>query len=317
MSSASILPRQSTALELAIDEAMPAWGDLTNAMHGSAAGPVGSVPAVLHPWLAAEWGVADFAAYFDSTSDLLNAAIPWLLERGTAAGVRRVLGWLGYDQVAIEEDGPYLHIDLGHSATPTQIDEIARVVRHTIPAHVRFYRVFHAYDLRPLRLDGGQPMDCALLDNDSGVWVLTDTGEPVKASFAQAHTALVDSWQAAPFALGYTATHASTLPHSDRLQLDTWRLDSFLVVDSYAGMGAMVTGRCDAPAIGNPVGYAALHYGHTQIGIADWKAQATVGTQTAQHTSLLTSPMPTRRGWSGTWDATPWRPSIDSKHSQD
>ncbi|MCW5320549.1 phage tail protein [Verminephrobacter aporrectodeae subsp. tuberculatae] len=309
-----LLPRQSTPLERAIDQSLPRWDGLVDVMQPAGTGPVSSEPAALRPWLAAEWGVADFAAYFDTTDKLMDAALPWMLERGSAAAVRRVLGWLGYDRVLIEEDGPYLHIDLGRVAPSAQFQDIARVVRSSIPTHVRFYRVFHTYDLRHLMLDGGQPLDCALLDNDSGVWGDTDTGEPVKASFSQGRIERIDTWQASPIAEGYTAWHGTTLPQSDRLQLDAWRLDSFLVVDSYAGVGAIFTGTCNASTPGQPIGYAAGYYIHGRIGLAAWAGSTLIQAQTSTSTALLPSTNQ-QRGWTGTWDATPWRPCISSKQS--
>ncbi|MCW8207634.1 phage tail protein [Verminephrobacter aporrectodeae subsp. tuberculatae] len=309
-----LLPRQSTPLERAIDQDLPQWDGLVDAMQPAGVGPVGSEPVALRPWLAAEWGVADFAAFFDTTDKLLDAARPWMLERGSAAAVRRVLGWLGYDRVLIEEDGPYLHIDLGRVAPPAQLQDIARVVRSSIPAHVRFYRVFYAYDLRHLMLDGGQPLDCALLDNDSGIWVDTDTGEPVKASFAENRIGQFGSWQAAPIAEGYTARHGITLPLSDRMQLDAWRLDSFLVSDSYAGVGALFSGTCNAPTRGLPIGYSAGHYSHAHTGSAAWAGALPDRALTNTCCALLPATNP-RRGWTGTWDATPWRPSIASKRT--
>ena len=106
----SILPPQSTPLERAIDRTQPQWDGIIAAMEPAS---VRANPG-LQPWLAMQWQVAQFARYFADTDALLTAALPWLFERGSAASVRRALGWLGYDQaVVIEEDGPLLHIDLG------------------------------------------------------------------------------------------------------------------------------------------------------------------------------------------------------------
>lgn len=309
----TVLPPASTALERAIDQGMPSWDGLAEAMTPTGPRVVDAYPVAFYPWLAAEWGLADFARYFDSLAALLEAGRPWLLERGSAAAVRRVLGWLGFDQVLIEEDAAYLHIDLGRAASPAEMSEIARVVRSSIPAHIRFYRVFHGYDLRPITFDGGQPMDVGLLDNDSGVWVSTDTGADLKASFATLQARGVSAWPHGQIEATATPVHALTMPRSDRVELDAWSLDSYVIVDTYSGVGAMFTGTCEAPKPGEPqMVPGRLH----QAEIA-WLAADPIGTATGAHAIEITSPMPAPRRWVGPWDSRPWRTSIDSKHTQD
>src|SRR5450830_148800 len=80
----TVLPPASTALERAIDQGMPAWDGLAEAMTPTGPRVVDAYPVAFYPWLAAEWGLADFARYFDSLADLLEAGRPWLLERGCA-----------------------------------------------------------------------------------------------------------------------------------------------------------------------------------------------------------------------------------------
>lgn len=308
----TVLPPASTALERAIDQGMPAWDGLAEAMAPTGPRVIDAYPVAFYPWLAAEWGLADFARYFDSLADLLEAGRPWLLERGSAAAVRRVLGWLGFDQVQIEEDAAYLHIDLGRAASPAEMSEIARVVRSSIPAHIRFYRVFHSYDLRPITFDGGQALDVGLLDNDSGVWVSTDTGD-LKASFAKLQTRDVTPWPHGAIEATGTAVHALTMPRADRVELDAWSLDSYVIVDTYSGVGAMFTGTCEAPTPGDPqMVPGRLH----QAEIA-WLASDPTGIRTDANAIEILSPMPAPRRWVGPWDSRPWRTSIDSKHTQD
>jgi len=308
----TVLPPASTALERAIDQGMPAWDGLAEAMAPTGPRVVDAYPEAFYPWLAAEWGLADFARYFDSLAALLEAGRPWLLERGTAAAVRRVLGWLGFDQVLIEEDGAYLHIDLGRAASPAEMGEIARVVRSSIPAHIRFYRVFHSYDLRPITFDGGQAMDVGQLDNDSGVWVSTDTGD-LKASFAHLQARDVTPWPHGAIEATGTAVHALTMPRADRVDLDAWSLDSYVIVDTYSGVGAMFTGTCEAPTPGEPLMVPGrLH----QAEIA-WPASDPTGIRTDANAVEISSPMPAPRRWVGPWDSRPWRTSIESKHTQD
>jgi hypothetical protein len=166
-------------LELRTDDTLVHWDAI--------AAPVATEgdPDSFKPWLVSQLGLQLLPAYFDDIDTLLTEGRAWLLERGSPAAVRRVLGWLGYVQgVRLEEEGPYLHIDLGRVASAQELQHVALLVRDSIPLHVEFYRVYHGWDRRAVRLDGGQRLDQALLDTDSGVWVQTSTGE-LRASFAQ------------------------------------------------------------------------------------------------------------------------------------
>ena len=110
----TILPTGSTALERAVDQSAPRWDTLAAAAH-----PLdGRHPEPFKPWLAAEWALAEFARYFDSTDELIAAALPWLMQRGTAAAVQCALGWLGYTNATVDQDGAWLHIDPGRLVTP-------------------------------------------------------------------------------------------------------------------------------------------------------------------------------------------------------
>ena len=160
-----ILPPQSTSLERAVDETMPAWGHMADAIEPAS---VRADPQ-FQPWLAVQWQVAQFAPYFPTMAALLAEALPWLMERGNAASLRRALGWLGFHSVVIDEDGAWLHIDAGQPLQADQLAAVAHVVRASLPAHVHFYRVFHGYDLRPIVLDRGPALDAGMLDGYSGV----------------------------------------------------------------------------------------------------------------------------------------------------
>lgn len=175
----SVLPTGSSLLELRVDDTLMRWDVSAQAL------APGGEPDSFKPWLVSQMGLQLLPAYFDDIDTLLTEGRAWLLERGSPAAVRRVLGWLGYVQgVHLEEEGPYLHIDLGRVASAQELQHVALLVRDSIPLHVDFYRVYHGWDRRAVRLDSGQRLDKALLDTDSGVWVQTSTGE-LRASFAQ------------------------------------------------------------------------------------------------------------------------------------
>ncbi|SFM13630.1 phage tail protein [Rugamonas rubra] len=232
--SARLLPPNATTLERALARAAP-----RAALDALADVPAGlrrpqASSGALAPWLAAEWQLAEFAPYFDSTAALIEAGLPWLRQRGTAASVKRALSWLGY-RATLEEEGPWLQIDPGDAYAQLRVDAVAQLVRASLPAHARLYRMYHGYDLRPLRLDGGR-LDDALLDDDSGVLV-----DGVKLSFAARRAGLAEPPGGVP-GHARTDTLSAIVPYDDRMMLDTWLLDSELIADGRFIMGQLVTG---------------------------------------------------------------------------
>ncbi|MEG0414289.1 MAG: phage tail protein, partial [Comamonas sp.] len=244
----TILPPQRSPLELAIDETAAQWEAIVAQLEPAAV----RGNASFQPWLAMQWQVAQFAQYFQSTDALLTAALPWLFERGNAASVRRALTWLGYDRaVVIEEDGALLHVDLGRLVKGLELASVAHVVRASIPLHMRFWRVYHDWDLRPIRLDGGPGLDAALLDNDSGEPVdVTPYGLPVKLSQGASTRTDSDS-PGVGLVQAMQLVHMTTVvTYDDRIILDAWRLDSELLVDASLGVTLLVSSISNAPVRG-------------------------------------------------------------------
>lgn len=299
-----LLPPQATPLERAAVQIAPNWEDLASA----GANVEAKRPPEFAPWLAAEWALAPFSDLFPTTEALLEAGLPWLFERGSAASVRRVLGWLGFDAaVRIEEDGAYLHIDLGRVATPAEIARLAMAVRASLPAHMRFYRVFFAYDLRPIRLDHGPALDGGLLEDDSGVWI----GD-VKASFADYRGGLVEAPSTEALGQSASARRTALLSYDDRMLLDAWRLDSHVLVDSYGGLQELFTGTCDAPRPGAPERLNGI----AQIGSVEWDAPQPVTGAIETRSTGLPVPVHPPRAWLGPW-AGPWRQTIELKRTEE
>lgn len=296
MTRAHILPPNATALERGFDQTFPAWDALADANTSPSEG----TPDALSPWKAAELGIAEFSPYFETTQALLAAGLPWLFKRGTAAGVRLALGWLGFDGVVIEEDGPYLHINLGRVATAEELAAVRHVVLATLPAHVRFYRVFFENDQRPIWLDRGPPLDVGLLDNDSGI-----DSEGPKASFGARHAAVLTAPATAGLGQATTQIRCALISYADRAILDAWHLDSQILLDAYGGLSELYAGTCNAP---EPL---APHrsQGQQHDAIAAWAAP--LPERSAEHLHTLAAPVPTqaRRRWSGPWSG-PWRASI-------
>lgn len=307
MAHRTILPPQRTELERAIDEALPQWDALVAQLEPAAVRGNSS----FQPCLAMQWQVAQFAQYFQSTDALLTAALPWLFERGNAASVRRALTWLGYDRaVVMEEDASLLHVDLGRLVQEWELAAVAHVVRASLPLHVRFWRVYHGWDLRPIRLDAGPGLDAALLDNDSGVLVdVTPYGLPVKLSQgATARTA--SGGPAVDVAQAMQLVHVTTVvTYDDRIVLDAWRLDSELLIDASLGATLVVSSQSNAPVRGAS---QVVPRAEVLLTTSPWQAPAPRLMQRTTTAATTDRPNDDSRTWQGRWDDTPWRPFFET-----
>ena len=294
-----ILPPATTPLERAWDETLPAWEELADAFKTPSEGE----PAAFVPWYAAEYGLAEFAPYFDTVPELLAQGLPWLFVRGTAAGVALALRWVGFDAVVIEEDGPYLHIDLGRISTAGEVARAAHVVRATIPAHVHFYRVFHGYDLRPIVLDRGPALDAGMLDGYSGV----PGGSDVVVSFGERAGRTLPTSPAQGGTGAQTHVRVSTSRYDDMPVLDAWRLDSHILAGLSGGVMELFSGSCNTP---QPGGGQLLQRRETASAVP-WLSPAPVGSRSDAQAQALPVPIHPAPHWGGHWGqahAGPWEP---------
>ena len=304
-----LLPPNATTLEKAVDQTAPHWDATAQAFPL----PRQGTPEAVKPWLAAELQLAPFARYFATTDELLAAGGAWLLVRGTAAAVLLALSWVGFAGATVDQSGPYLHLNLGRPATAAEIDRIAHVVRESVPAHVRFWRVYWGHDRRPLRLDAGQPLDTAQLDASSGVWIDVSTGEPVKASFGIKHSGTTTRTAGQPLPPA-TAAYAATLTRNDTAVLDCWRLDSRLLANEFGGLGELMRG--EAPAYVRVQGEGGVPGTATQDE-TPWSAPPAELAGTADAMDELPPALPQPQGWVGTWGGQRWRPVfIESKSTE-
>ncbi len=206
-----------------------------------------AIPASFAPWLIAEWSLARFTPYFSTSQALIDNGRPWLLERGSAASVIRGLSWLGYDQISIEEDEFLIHIDPGTNAAALDLDRIRHVVNASLPAHSRFYRLFHNLDLRAGRFDSTS-FDQCLYDDDSGIWSGDPDTDGVKLSFGQLHVAIANK----PPSLDPIAAHRprqfNVVVDDSLMQLDSWVLDSEIRLNSVVSISDLSTGLVNQPA---------------------------------------------------------------------
>ena len=304
-----LLPPNATTLEKAVDQTAPHWDATAQAFPL----PRQGTPEAVKPWLAAELQLAPFARYFATTDELLAAGGAWLLVRGTAAAVLLALSWVGFAGATVDQSGPYLHLNLGRPATAAEIDRIAHVVRESVPAHVRFWRVYWGHDRRPLRLDAGQPLDTAQLDGSSGVWVDVSTGEPVKASFGIKHSGTTTRTAGQPLPTA-TAAYVAKLTRNDKLVLDCWRLDSRLLANEFGGLGELMRGEC--PPYVRVQGEGAVP-GIATLDATPWSAPPAELAGTADALGELPPALPQPQGWNGTWGGQRWRPVfIESKSTE-
>ena len=243
---AQLLPPNASELERNLVRIAPR-ADLDTAADAPA-NIASTMPAAFQPWLAAEWNLAQFSLHFANNAELIAAGLPWLLERGSAASVVRALSWLDYDQVAIEEDEFLVHIDPGTTAAALDLARIRQVVNASLPAHSRFYRLYHGLDLRAGRFDATS-FDQCLFDDDSGIWSGDPATDGVKLSFGETHTGIVN----APPALSPIAAHRprqlNTIVDDALMQLDSWVLDSEIRLNSVVSISDLSSGVVDQPAL--------------------------------------------------------------------
>lgn len=295
-----VLPPNATALEKAVDQVVPNWDGLAGAFPAPAHGE----PAAFLPWLAAEWGIAQFDRYFDDVPALIANGLPWLRERGTAASMQRALGWLGYDTLAlrIEEDGYLLHLDPGRLVTDADLLPMVRVVRASLPLHVSFYRVFHGEDTRALRYDGSR-YDGAIWDNDSGTWVQLPEGEdPIKVSQYARRATTTGAPQIDGATLMAAGVRHTAVTSADSLTYDGWVYDGEVMADVAMGGTGLSTTVAPTyqrlPVIVNP--------GEGHMASSPWQPQQPMAFGAGQSLGLAPIPLDNTRGWSGGWDSATW-----------
>lgn len=291
----TLLPPQSTPLERALDQTFPQWDALADAFTVPSVGE----PEQFAPWLAAEYELAQFAPYFPTTAELIEQGLQWLFTRGTAASVVRALGWVGFAGSKVDEDGAYLHINLGRPATAEEMARVAHVVRASLPAHVHFYRVFNPLnDVRRIVLDRAPGMDTGMLDGDSGVM----GPDGVKLSFGERSGATLPAAPADALPAISTHQRVGLIRYDDMPVLDAWRLDSHVLMGVSGGVMELFRSTTTAHTPGG----GALATAEARTHVAPWVAPAPVAAGVAAHLSTAPEPISPPRRWGGPW-AGPWR----------
>ena len=291
----TLLPPQSTPLERALDQTFPQWDALADAFTVPSVGE----PEQFAPWLAAEYELAQFAPYFPTTAELIEQGLQWLFTRGTAASVVRALGWVGFAGSKVDEDGAYLHINLGRPATAEEMARVADVVRASLPAHVHFYRVFNPLnDVRRIVLDRAPGMDTGMLDGDSGVM----GPDGVKLSFGERSGATLPAAPADALPAISTHQRVGLIRYDDMPVLDAWRLDSHVLMGVSGGVMELFRSTTTAHTPGG----GALATAEARASVAPWVAAESVAAGAAAHLSTAPEPISPPRRWGGPWGG-PWR----------
>ena len=256
-------------------------------------------PEQFAPWLAAEYELAQFAPYFPTTAELIEQGLQWLFTRGTAASVVRALGWVGFAGAEVDEDGAYLHINLGRPATAEEMARVAHVVRASLPAHVHFYRVFNPLnDVRRIVLDRAPGMDTGMLDGDSGVM----GPDGVKLSFGERSGATLPAAPADALPAISTHQRVGLIRYDDMPVLDAWRLDSHVLMGVSGGVMELFRSTTTAHTPGG----GALATAEARASVAPWVAAESVAAGAAAHLSTAPEPISPPRRWGGPWGG-PWR----------
>ena len=291
----TLLPPQSTELERALDQTFPQWDALADAFTVPSVGE----PEQFAPWLAAEYELAQFAPYFPTTAELIEQGLQWLFTRGTAASVVRALGWVGFAGAEVDEDGAYLHINLGRPATAEEMARVAHVVRASLPAHVHFYRVFNPLnDVRRIVLDRTPRLDTGMLDGDSGVM----GPDGVKLSFGERSGATLPAAPADALPAISTHQRVGLIRYDDMPVLDAWRLDSHVLMGVSGGVMELFR----STTMAHTPGGGALATAEARASAAPWVASEPVAAGAAAHISTAPEPISPPRRWGGPWGG-PWR----------
>ncbi|WP_287806152.1 phage tail protein [Diaphorobacter sp.] len=291
----TILPTGSTELERVIDTTFPrGWAALADSADPLAMAGDTSVLS----WLAVQWQVAQFAPYIATVEELLDQAVPWLMERGSAASLRRALGWLGYTAVNIDEAGAWLHIDVGQVPSQQDIAAIVHVVRESLPAHVRFYRIFHGHDVRPIVLDRGPALDVGMLDGYSGV----PGAHGLLESFGIRRGGTLPAATAKHLRGAPTQVRVSVARYDDMPVLDAWHLDSRVLAATSGGVMELAMFATTAPPAGGGVRVRSQSVARATA----WTAPAPMCAATLTTAHQAAEPVHPPRHWGGPWGG-PWR----------
>ncbi|WP_078921492.1 phage tail protein [Thiothrix eikelboomii] len=129
-------------------------------------------PDILLPYLVWEYGLTAIVPYLPNLRVVIRDGLLWQKERGTEAGIRRALAWIGVDPDCVEDEIPGVHwnelqLDTGFVPSAEQLRRIIALTMMSTPARTKLKRLYHGCDRRRFVLDASRWGD--LLDDYSGI----------------------------------------------------------------------------------------------------------------------------------------------------
>lgn len=257
------------------------------------------------PFIAAEFFLSSFAKYFSTANELIDAGLPWLRQRGTAAAVKRALLWVKIEGL-LEEDGARLHIEPGTHNIFHLLPDIKNLVEKSIPAHVHFYRMYHQWDIRHARLDLSRYDQC-LWDDDSGALI-----DGVKISFGQRITAVLPV--AERIIKQSRIDSYAAMIRRDQAWWDSWVIDSEIQLDLFGGIGELLSVLVTPKLLG-PVRYRITGDAKPNP-VYVHRSRLPVLVSLSTHYAESMQERLYKRNWSGPWNGA-WRIAIGYNISEE
>ncbi|SHO57766.1 phage tail protein [Vibrio quintilis] len=111
-------------------------------------------------WLIWEYGLEDVLLYVPDLRKVIKEGLIWQRLRGTPESLKIALGWIGMDDITIEENRPGRHfyeyqVDPGKIPTQEERSRLFGVADLSAPVRSRLSRMYHGYDVRKLILSEG------------------------------------------------------------------------------------------------------------------------------------------------------------------
>lgn len=158
MTAHQLLPHNSTALEIALTDAMDSTADLSggiSSLHSfKYANPLHEN---IVPWLINDYGLGSITPYHHFKSDAVLLGVPWLKVKGTPKAVSQALNWIGYSLLEMYEM-PVRRMrwnlfELELNKLPlldTDLDAIEQLTWLSQPVRSDFWRAYCGYNIREL-----------------------------------------------------------------------------------------------------------------------------------------------------------------------
>jgi hypothetical protein len=166
------LPPNATVEELGLIEAIQPGDDLDPGIL-DIRGLKLDAPDNFLPFLIWEYGLGEILDFLENPREAIKEGIQWQRLRGTEAGLRLALSWIGMEDAYTEEEGPGAHFaefQLDPGSVPkneNSLTGLLTLAKLSIPARSHLSRIFHGYDIRRMILDDSE--FGLLLSDNSGV----------------------------------------------------------------------------------------------------------------------------------------------------